>query len=1023
MADQSVRMVTAIVLHSVFFLSVCFTGASADCGSDLFITAPKEMEALTGSCLQIPCNFSIKSGEKINSATTTFGVWMIKSSDFFNNPNNVVFNSSGTVSTYPMSFTGDLSEKICTTLFSNLKTKYTHRFFFRVENRPFLATADCDYLEITVKDSPPKPRIEISGDVKEKESVSISCSASTPCPHSPPQLTWNLQPDSHHMMEENTDRTFTTRIQKNITLSHEHDGFIISCSARYPVNEGKDVKTSEERKTLSVSYAPKNTSASISPSCWVSAGSRVNLTCSSRAKPPVSRFTWFKTSRDAPIKVSEGDFYSFNVTDGGVYYCVASNQLGDQTSSEVHLTIEDSPPKPRIEISGDVKEKDSVSISCSASTPCPHSPPQLTWNLQPDSHHMMEENTDRTFTTRIQKNITLSHEQDGFIITCSARYPVNEGKDVKTSEERKTLSVSYAPKNTSVSISPSGRVSAGSRVNLTCSSRAKPPVSRFTWFKTSRDAPIKVSEGDFYSFNVTDGGVYYCVATNQLGDQTSSEIHLTIEDSPPKPRIEISGDVKEKESVSISCSASTPCPHSPPQLTWNLQPDSHHMMEENTDRTFTTKIQKSITLSHEHDGFIINCSARYPVNEGKDVKTSEERKTLSVSYAPKNTSVSISPSGRVPAGSRVNLTCSSRAKPPVSRFTWFKTSRDAPNKVSEGDFYSFNVTDGGVYYCVATNQLGNQTSSEIHLTVEDSPPKPRIEISGDVKEKESVSISCSASTPCSHSPPQLTWNLQPASHLMMEENTDRTFTTTIQKSITLSHEHDGFIITCSARYPVNEGKDVKTSEERKTLSVSYAPKNTSVSISPSGRVSAGSRVNLTCSSRAKPPVSRFTWFKTSRDAPIKVSEGDFYSFNVTDGGVYYCVATNQLGDQTSSEIHLTIEGGVNYPLLGAVLGGIIGIIVLIGLVVFVWRLKSPHPTAHQSQNQPVGETVTTEEEGVHYGEINFSRLRSGPSSVSEQDGGQQEDTLYAQVKVSKAADNVTRTADVPEDLYAQVKRK
>ncbi|XP_077951749.1 cell adhesion molecule 3-like isoform X1 [Gasterosteus aculeatus] len=334
MADQSVRMVTAIVLHSVFFLSVCFTGNSATCDvhSDLFITAPKEMEALTGSCLQIPCNFST-SGEKLNSATTTFGVWLKKE-------NNVIFNSSGTVFTYPMNFTGNLSQKNCTTLFSSLKTTYTDTYYFRVVNWPFRATAACDPLQITVKDSPPKPRIEISGDVKEKESVSISCSASTPCPHSPPQLTWNLQPDSHHMMEENTDRTFTTRIQKSITLSHEHDGFIINCSARYPVNEGKHVKTSEERKTLSVSYAPKNTSVSISPSGWVSAGSRVILTCSSRAKPPVSNFTWFKTSRDAPIKVSEGDFYSFNVTDGGVYYCVATNQLGDQTSSEIHLTIE-----------------------------------------------------------------------------------------------------------------------------------------------------------------------------------------------------------------------------------------------------------------------------------------------------------------------------------------------------------------------------------------------------------------------------------------------------------------------------------------------------------------------------------------------------------------------------------------------------------------------------------------------------------------------------------------------------------
>uniref|UniRef100_A0AAQ4PJ68 Ig-like domain-containing protein n=1 Tax=Gasterosteus aculeatus aculeatus TaxID=481459 RepID=A0AAQ4PJ68_GASAC len=341
MADQSVRMVTAIVLHSVFFLSVCFTGDSATCDvhSDLFITAPKEMEALTGSCLRIPCNFRVKQGKEFNSKTTPFGVWIKNDSRFGRYPNNVIFNSSGTVSTYPMSFTGDLSQKNCTTLFSSLKTTYTDTYYFRVENEAFRATDECDGLQITVEDSPPKPRIEISGDVKEKESVSISCSASTPCPHSPPQLTWNLQPDSHHMMEENTDGTFTTRIQKSITLSHEHDGFIISCSARYPVNEGKDVKTSEERKTLSVSYAPKNTSVSISPSGRVSAGSWVNLTCSSRAKPPVSRFTWFKTSRDAPIKVSEGDFYSFNVTDGGVYYCVATNQLGDQTSSEIHLTI------------------------------------------------------------------------------------------------------------------------------------------------------------------------------------------------------------------------------------------------------------------------------------------------------------------------------------------------------------------------------------------------------------------------------------------------------------------------------------------------------------------------------------------------------------------------------------------------------------------------------------------------------------------------------------------------------------
>ncbi|XP_030281586.1 vascular cell adhesion protein 1-like, partial [Sparus aurata] len=190
-----------------------------------------------------------------------------------------------------------------------------------------------------------------------------------------------------------------------------------------------------------------------------------------------------------------------------------------------------------------------------------------------------------------------------------------------------------------------------------------------------------------------------------------------LSDSPRRPTIEISGDLKEKESVTITCSAFTPCPHSPPKLTWNLQQDSHNKIEENTDGTFTTKIQKTITLSDQHDGYNISCSAKYPVNEGKHVKTAEETKTLSVSYAPKDTSVSISAS----AGSWVNLTCSSRAKPPVSSFTWSRNSKDGLMDVSEGQFYSFNVTEGGDYYCVATNDLGNQTSSPIHLNVAGHP--------------------------------------------------------------------------------------------------------------------------------------------------------------------------------------------------------------------------------------------------------------------------------------------------------------
>ncbi|XP_029978671.1 vascular cell adhesion protein 1-like isoform X2 [Sphaeramia orbicularis] len=308
----------------------------------LTITAPGEIKALSGSCVQIPCKFSSRSpNEDFNNTRPHFGIWLKTNT----NNNNAVFNSSGINTNklnYPMTITGDLSHRDCTTLFYDLTKDYDDRYFFRIQNLPFIATASCDPVKITIEDSPPSPRIEVSPQqLKEKESVTITCSALTPCPHSPPKLTWNLQQDAANNMEVNPDRTLTTKIQQIITVSDQHDGYNISCSAAYPVDEGR-IKTAETNITLSVSYAPKNTSASISPSGSLWAGMWVNLTCSSRAKPPVSNFTWFKTSTHGPIRVSEGDVYSFSLTDDtdGDYYCEATNDLGKQNSSLIHTNIE-----------------------------------------------------------------------------------------------------------------------------------------------------------------------------------------------------------------------------------------------------------------------------------------------------------------------------------------------------------------------------------------------------------------------------------------------------------------------------------------------------------------------------------------------------------------------------------------------------------------------------------------------------------------------------------------------------------
>ncbi|XP_035981020.1 myelin-associated glycoprotein [Fundulus heteroclitus] len=331
MAALSESVLVVNMLLSVFFLP----GALAYCGGKkpgLRITAPKKIEALSGSCLQIPCSFNTED-KTFDSSRTIYGIWMKNSLNFGHSP-NVIFHSSGSVNTFSLNI-GNLREKNCTTLFPDLKTSFTDRYFFRVENGNYRSTACADPLHITVKDSPWSPSINIPADLKEHQSVTISCSALTPCPHSPPELTWSLQQDSHRQTEKNTEGTFTTKIQETITLSDTHDGYNISCSATYPVNGGN--KTAETEVTLSVSYAPKDTSASTSPSGLVSAGSWVELSCSSRAKPPAS-FTWFRNSKHGAINVSVGQVYSFNATEGGEYYCVATNDLGHHRSSVILLS-------------------------------------------------------------------------------------------------------------------------------------------------------------------------------------------------------------------------------------------------------------------------------------------------------------------------------------------------------------------------------------------------------------------------------------------------------------------------------------------------------------------------------------------------------------------------------------------------------------------------------------------------------------------------------------------------------------
>ncbi|XP_071270362.1 sialic acid-binding Ig-like lectin 13 isoform X1 [Salvelinus alpinus] len=331
--------------ENMFFLIVLFMSGVLVCfgQNGLNTTMPDRLDVLTGSCVQIPCSFDIPDQNKytFNSTIPTSGVWIKESPYFFGHPDNVIFNSSETVNRYQGKITGNMSQKNCTTVFFNVTTSYTNKYFFRIESQPFKATDIGKSVDIVVRDLPSSPIITVSGEVKEGTPVSLNCSAVAPCPEHPPELTWTLptQFTPKNQLQENPDQTKSVLSTVTFAPSYLHHEKNITCTAVYPV--GASNKTAEHNMMLHVSFSPKDTSASISPADPVSVGSCVYLTCSSTANPPVTNFTWFQISEGKPAQVASGQSYTLNVTvgDGGLYYCEARNSHGCGKSKEVQLAI------------------------------------------------------------------------------------------------------------------------------------------------------------------------------------------------------------------------------------------------------------------------------------------------------------------------------------------------------------------------------------------------------------------------------------------------------------------------------------------------------------------------------------------------------------------------------------------------------------------------------------------------------------------------------------------------------------
>ncbi|XP_030205585.1 uncharacterized protein LOC115537680 [Gadus morhua] len=731
------------------------------------------------------------------------------------------------------------------------------------------------------------------------------------------------------------------------------------------------------------------------------------------------------------------------------YFRVESTSFfGTDICSPLTITVKDSAPAPSIQTlqEGPLTEGSRVTFTCRAIAPCPTQPPHLSWNQSGGPEGRPEPHRDQEPNVRTRRlDITLSDRHDGVRLTCLAEYPVNDpagGPSNRTAESVVTLNVSYSPKDTQASVSPS-TVSLGSVVNLTCTSRANPPVLRFTWFRSSAEGPLNVSDGSLYSFNVSScRGIYYCVATNPLGNQTSKEIKLTISGEsvglnvPLIVRFLIGIVFFIGLVISVLWSLKKPstrqqnpiCKASDKKVEefsfYNklclLAVKNHLRLSEMRFTRCITMIQLEMLLNVIFvSGGVGSCPEVFHASMPNKMEALRDT-CLQIPC-----SFDSLPSHRIDKsqpilGAWIKSNPYFRYRP--ENVVFHSNIQDNIYPISIiGNMSEHNCTTvftnmissyADVYYfrVESTGFCATDICSPLTITVKDSAPAPSIQtlLEGPLTEGSRVTFTCRAIAPCPTQPPHLSWNQsggpegRPEPHGDQEPNVR-----TRWLDITLSDRHDGVRLTCLAEYPVNDpagGPSNRTAESVVTLNVSYSPKDTQASVSPP-TVSLGSVVNLTCTSRANPPVLRFTWFRSSAEGPLNVSDGSLYSFNVSSyRGIYYCVATNPLGNQTSKEITLTVSGeSVELNVL-LIIGGFFGTVFFIGLIIGVLWLQKKIST--QQQN-PIFEASDKQvEEEIHYGEIDFAKRGAVQNPVFPQ--GEEQTSEYVEITAQQAKNSQIR---------------
>ncbi|CAB1453250.1 unnamed protein product [Pleuronectes platessa] len=269
-----------------------------------------------------------------------------------------------------------------------------------------------------------------------------------------------------------------------------------------------------------------------------------------------------------------------------------------------------------------------------------------------------------------------------------------------------------------------------------------------------------------------------------------------------------------------------------------------------------------------------------------------------------------------PSSTWTELTCHSRCQLPVHlSYVWYNNNKPVGRK-KYFHLRHFDAEDR--YHCAIEGQERFPSPTLYYPSDAPKPPSVSVSPSGEIMEGSSVTLTCSS-------------DANPAANYTWYKISG-------DKQVQRLSEETQFVLSSirasdSGEYYCTAENELGRSSANISITVTYAPKPPSVSVSPSGEIMEGSSVTLTCSSDAN-PAANYTWYKEDEDSPT--ASGQIFTItNITAEhcGKYQCEAQNTHG-RSYTTLHLTVGAGKSVIIMN-----IIRLTLVVLLVpVLVWTL-------------------------------------------------------------------------------------